>query len=221
MPRAKRVLGDNITYHVVSNCNANEFLFSKGEHFEKFLNHLGECSQKFSFSLHAYCLMHSHIHLILTTSHGIHLDKVMYEICQRFSFQYNKNQRRSGHFWKNRYFCRIINNDIYGLVCLRYLHRNPVRAGLVVNPTDWPWSCVRFYTFGEMNLLLNPLPSYLGLAQDKVWRCWFYKNWLETKLISERSEEKLIQSKLKPQSRRSLKILQKEFGFILNQMTRM
>lgn len=104
MPRALRVLGNDLTYHIVANCNAKEFLFSSNDDFADFIEHLTRCQKNFHFALHAYCLLHSHVHLILTTKENIFLDKIMYEICQRFAAQYNKSHRRTGHFWKNRYF---------------------------------------------------------------------------------------------------------------------
>ena len=222
MPRAARILGNDVTYHVVSNCNAKEFLFESDTDFKAFLKHLEKCRQNFFFDLHAYCLMQSHIHLILTTRQDIFLDKIMYEICQRFSFQYNKTHEREGHFWKNRYFSKAIKTDIHGLVCLRYLHLNPVKAGLINHPMQWPWSCVRNYASGESNAMLTPLPSYLGLAEDQTTRQKYYLRWLNSSRLLQQTEQKLIESKLRPNSRRFEQLLRLEVSPIIREIqTRM
>lgn len=222
MPRAARILGNDITYHVVSKCNAKELLFKTDADFNMFLKHLDKCQQNSLFDIHAYCLMRSHIHLILTTRQDIFLDKVMYEICQRFSHQYNKDHNREGHFWKNRYFSKVIKNDIYGLVCLRYLHLNPVKAGLVSHPEQWTWSCVRNYVRGEPNSMLIPLPSYLGLAEDQTTRQKYYLRWLNSSRLSQKIEQKLMESKLHTHSRRFQQLLRLEVSPIIRDIqTRM
>ena len=209
MPRAQRILGDGFTYHVVSNCNAGEFLFRDACDFQAFLRHLEECRQSFGFELHAYCLLHSHIHLILTTRNGVFLDKVMYEICQRFARRYNKNNARCGHFWKDRYFSKVISSDAYGLVCLRYLHMNPVRAGLVDHPARWPWSCARHYLHKDQNSLLTLLPSYLSLSSEEMIRGKLYQRWLNSKLISNAEEKFLMLSRTRVGSKRYQQIVRK------------
>lgn len=220
MPRATRILGDDITYHVVAKCNAKEHFLKSHGALEDISQHLEKCQRNFHFEIHAYCLMHSHIHLILTTRKNIFLDKVMYEICQRFSFQYNRQHNREGHFWKRHYFSKVILNDVQGLVSLRYLHLNPVRAGIVQHPEQWPWSCAQTYLNGAENIPIHFLPSYQGLADEDVTRQQFYKKWIQTTLINLKTEQTLLESKLRPGSRRFQYILKKEIKPLLANLTR-
>ena len=202
MPRAERILGNGITYHVVANCNGRGFLFKEDADFDAFLKHLEQCQKNWAFDLHGYSLLHSHIHLILTTHDNIFLDKVMYEICQRFAFRHNRENNQQGHFWKNRYFSKVILDDIYAIICLRYLHRNSIKAGLVQEAARWRWSCAKHYLAGDFPSMLTPLPSYMGLAEDMETRSKLYRRWLETPLISDEIEKHLMQSKIHTGSRR-------------------
>lgn len=219
MPRAARILGNDITYHVVSKCNAKELLFRTDRDFGAFLQHVEECQKALLFELHAYCLMQSHIHLILTTRRDVFLNKVMFGICQQFSYQYNKWYGREGHFWKNHYFCKVISNDIYGLVCLRYLHLNPVRGGIVKDPEKWPWSCVLSYTKGKESRFLTPLTSYLGLGNEDAIRQKYYQNWLRTRLLSQRTEFKLMETRLRVGSNRFQRLLNREVAPVLQKVS--
>ena len=216
MPRALRILGDDITYHVVANCNAKEFLFKKHSDFTNFMKHIIFCQKTFYFELHAYCILHSHIHLIITTKKGVFLDKVMYEICQRFAVKYNKSHQRTGHFWKNRYFSKVIDDDLYALVCLRYIHRNPVRHGLVKLPTDWYWSCVNHYLTHDFGNAMTPLSSYIGMGNNEKNRCDLYRRWLETPYLTNDIETKIIHSKAKVLSSRFQRTLRLQVKPILS-----
>lgn len=210
MPRGSRIFGNNLTYHVVCNCNAKEFLFRDREDFKNFLIHLKKCSHQLPFDLHAYCLMHSHVHLMLTTRENVFLDKVMYEICQRFSYRYNRSHCREGHFWKNRYFCKIITNDIYGLLCLRYIHRNPVLAKMVGSPEEWPWSCVHYYLGRKLDPHIQPLPSFLGLAEEASVRLKIYRRWLDTRRLEKDTETFLVTSRIHTNSKTFNKLIEKK-----------
>lgn len=222
MPRGKRILGENITYHVVSNCNAKEPLFKKRGDFLALYRQLLEAKKKCRFKLHAYCFMQTHIHLIVTTGEEFYLDKIMYEICQRFSRKYNLHMGREGHFWKNRYFANVIENDTYGLACLRYIHNNPVKAKLVGNPSQWPWSCARFYMSEGDNQEIDPLPSFIGLADDDKMRRALYISWVRQGLEEEPSDSSWIASRIKIGSRRYRKILsqrEKELKILVSKNT--
>ena len=210
MSRAKRIFGEGITYHVMSNCNNGEFLFAEGRHFALFLHYLRAAKQKFGFDLNAYSLLQSHIHLILTTKDHF-LNLIMHWLCHSYSEQYNKLHGRKGHFWRERYKAKIVGNDLYGLGLLRYVHRNSLEAGLVKSPEEWPWSCYSHYAFGAPNDLITPLPSYLTLADDSKSRFAIYQRLVQTLFVSEEVEQQLFHSKLQSNSLRQNRIIKREF----------
>jgi len=85
---------------------------------------------------------------------------------------------RRGHFWERRYQAVIVEDDLYALAALRYLDRNPVRAGLVDDPTAYPWSSCATYAVGTPNALVTLHPSYLGLSPYPAVRQRHYRTLL-------------------------------------------
>jgi len=78
---------------------------------------------------------------------------------------FHKSRGRRGHFWERRYRAVVVEGDLYALAALRYLDRNPVRAGLVTDPAAYPWSSCSAYALGAPNPLITLHPSYLTLSR--------------------------------------------------------
>lgn len=169
MPRKPRIFGDDIGYHVILRCNNHERLLHDGE-FPYFLNLFQRYRDRFSLKIYDYVLMHSHVHVLLSTHNGYSLDVAMREFCLAFSKQYNNRNERSGHFWRDRYWCRVVSDDRYALACMRYFARNPVQAGLIVRPEQWRWGGCRYYAGIECSGLLEHHPTYLGLGPNALAR---------------------------------------------------
>ena len=91
---------------------------------------------------------------------------------------FHKARGRRGHFWERRYQAVIVEDDLYALAALRYLDRNPVRAGLVDDPTAYPWSSCATYAVGTPNALVTLHPSYLGLSPYPAVRQRHYRTLL-------------------------------------------
>ena len=215
MPRRERIFGEGITYHVTSQCNNGDFLFQQTRDFVLFLNYLKKAKDKFGFDLHAYQVMQNHVHLIIKTNETAYLNVIMHWLCHSFAELYNKIYERKGHFWRDRYKAKIINNDLYGLACLRYIHRNVLEAGMVEQIENWPWNCYSHYAFGAENNLITPMPTYLGLANENKSRQEIYRKWVKTPLISKKTEGHLFESKAKSNSIRQKRIISKELKPVL------
>jgi len=111
---------------------------------------------RFAVRCHAFCLMWNHIHLLLTPT-TFPLSRMMQQLNSRYCRWFNKRHRRVGHMLQGRYAGLLIDGPVYFLNAFRYLALNPVVAGKVTHPADWPWSSYRA-TMG-----LAPLPSFLDL----------------------------------------------------------
>lgn len=104
-------------------------IFEDCEDCDKFLQVLKDCKAISEFKLFAYCLMGNHIHILLQeTKEPIEL--LMKRIATRFVYWYNIKYRRAGHLFQDRFKSEPIENDAYFLTVLRYIHQNPVKAGL-------------------------------------------------------------------------------------------
>jgi putative transposase len=77
---------------------------------------------------------------------------------------FHRLRNRCGHFWERRYRACLVEDDLYALAALRYMDRNPVRAGIVENPATYEWSSCASYAQGTANCLIQFHPSYLGLS---------------------------------------------------------
>lgn len=203
MPRAPRILGDDVHYHLILRCNNKEKLFREEEDFKKVLHFLSLTKSQFRFKLYNYEILNSHMHLLLSTCGGISVDKIMHYFCLLYSKDFNKRHKRIGHFWAHRYRSRVICDDEHGLACLRYQHRNAISAGIVERPEDWMWSGYCYYAFGTPNDLLEEHPSYLTLGVDIEKRRSIYKNLVLTPIPADKHGDYLEKAK-RPMSRRYL-----------------
>ncbi len=163
----------------------------------------------YPFELNAYVLMNTHVHLMVTTRGSITLDKVMHHIQMTFAKRFNFSKGRKAHFWRERYKSFVIENDSYGIACLRYIHRNPMRAHIVPKPEDWPWSSYRYYALGESNDLIAPFPSYLGIDGNPVIRREKFRKFVELDHGNDSGEKRLFSSKIKGGSRSYLNLYER------------
>lgn len=198
-----RPLGPNLCYHVRVQCNNRAFRFQTTEDFERYLAIVFETKTKHAFLFHHFALMHTHVHLILTTPGPVLLDRIMHRINRHYSLDYHRRYQRSGHFWMNGYRCAVIDSDRYALTCMRYVDRNAPRAGIVAKPEEWPWCAYSFYGYGSPNIPLDPHPSYIGIAEEPGARQIWYREFVSALLPCDESREKeTICSALRPYNRK-------------------
>jgi putative transposase len=175
MPRAGRIYAPEGTVHVVARCNNREFYFTTPGDFEVVLAYLGEMRRTYEVTLYAYMLMSNHIHLLLQAPRRDALGRPLRWFMTETAKAFHKARGRLGHFWERRYRAVVVEDELYALAALRYLDRNPVRAGLVVDPTACPWSSCAAYALGSPNPLITFHPSYLGLSPYPAVRHRHYR----------------------------------------------
>ena len=111
-------------------------IFEDSEDCDKFLQVLKDCKAISEFKLFAYCLMGNHIHILLQeTNEPIEL--LMKRIATRFVYWYNIKYQRVGHLFQDRFKSEPIENDAYFLTVLRYIHQNPIKAGICKTVADY------------------------------------------------------------------------------------
>lgn len=219
MPRPPRIRGDGISYHVIARTNNEEFLFRSGSDFALYLECLKQTQRNLPFELNNFTLMSNHVHLIVTTRSNFDIDRIIHRAHLIFTKLYNRRHGRRGHFWWDRYRSPLINDDVYGLACMRYINRNPLRAGMVKKIEDWPWSAYMFYAYGYPNSLITPFPSYLALSDNPGKRMKTYRTLVETETSREKEEKRIFSGKIRPSSRRFKHLFNKTFRDLLNQTT--
>lgn len=144
MARPLRIEFPGGFYHVTSRGNERKDVFKSCKDREKFLSYLQSSVERYGAVIHAYCLMTNHYHLLLETPRG-NLSQIMRHINGAYTTYFNTKRKRSGHLFQGRYKAIVVEADEYALELSRYMHLNPVRAGMVPNPQDYAWSSYRCY----------------------------------------------------------------------------
>ena len=150
-------------YSVVGKCNNDEFLFSDHEKFILYLQHLLLCKKKLGFKIYDICCMHNHVHELFEVTQDLTLSMILHDVKGHFSRKFNVLFGRRGHFWRNKCFYKIVQDETYAFRSSYYYHWNPVRAGLVEHPREWPFSGYKFHMEGNkegiLGKLLDPIPG--------------------------------------------------------------
>lgn len=185
MPRPIRFSSPYTTYHVILTFNNSDFMFNKPSHFSLFLAVISLYKQKFNFKIFGYCVMNSHIHLIIQTplNPKFTISKIIHAITWRIAFTYNRRHNRKGHLFNNRFKSTIIQDDIYSMQVLKYISQNPVRAGIVKRPSEWKWSSYNFYAYGKYDLVLDILPGFEALSAEKKARSFMFREMVESVIM--------------------------------------
>ncbi len=144
MPRKPRGVIVNAFVHVSAKGNRGVPIYLRDTDYRWFLRWLQESTARYAVRVHAYCLMGNHFHLLLAV--GIHpVSKMMHALLHRYAQYVNLVNHYQGHLFGGRFWGRICTEDYDVLTVLRYIHRNPVRAGVVPRPELYPWSSHRAY----------------------------------------------------------------------------
>ncbi|MEH7130236.1 transposase [Neobacillus drentensis] len=155
MVRSVRTWFQGAKYHVTSRGIRKSSLFFDEEDFEKYLTLLKETKERYPFILHTYCLMSNHTHLQIETK-DTPLSLIMKHLNTKFAKYFNRKYNFSGHVFEKRYGDELLNSSEYEIDVSKYIHLNPVSAGMVANPEDYPWSSYRAFVYGESIPLIAP-----------------------------------------------------------------
>ena len=151
MARRPRVHFPGALYHVISRGNQRQRIYKDDEDCRRFQALLGEVVKRHSITLYAYVLMPNHFHLLLEVGRTP-LSKAMQSLLYRYTRHFNQHYRKIGHLFQGRYRAILCDRDNYLMELIRYLHLNPVRAGLISDPSRYQWSSHREYLRGEQQM---------------------------------------------------------------------
>jgi len=146
MARQWRIEFPGALYHVMSRGNGRQDIFLSDNDRHLFLTLLEELSERFSVEIYAYVLMSNHYHLLLKTIDS-NLSRAMQWFGTSYTRKFNLNNWHSGHLFQGRFKSIIVENEAYLLRLSCYIHRNPLRAGIVQRLVEYYWSSYRFYAY--------------------------------------------------------------------------
>jgi len=142
--RSLRIEFPGAFYHVTSRGNERRNIFRTAGDRERFLDYLGSATTRYGAIIHAYCLMSNHYHLLVETPRA-NLSQIMRHINGAYTTYFNVKRTRAGHLLQGRYKAILVEADEYAEELSRYMHLNPVRAGIVARPELYRWSSYLSY----------------------------------------------------------------------------
>jgi len=164
MARPLRISYAGAFYHITSRGNERKDIFKSRRDREKFLSYLESATERYGALIHVYCLMGNHYHLLMETPAG-NLSQIMQHINGAYTTYFNIKGHRSGHLFQGRYKAILVDKDGYAKELSRYIHLNPVKAGIVDKPERYNWSSYQYFT-GEKEapewLIMDFILGYFG-----------------------------------------------------------
>jgi putative transposase len=179
MARLPRLTLPAYPHHIIQRGNNRQPIFASTADYQTLLDLLAENARKFDVAIHAYVLMSNHFHLLVTPQTADGLPQMMQAVGRRYVRYFNDSQQRSGTLWEGRYRSTLIQAERYLLACMAYIDLNPVRAGLVAHPRDYPWSSYRHYSGQRSDKFITPHPLVWALGNTPFAREAAYADLLQ------------------------------------------
>ena len=169
MPRRCRNIEAGFVYHVLNRAAGRAVIFQKPEDYRAFLQVLKLAQAKVPMNILAYCLMPTHFHLMLKPNSGPDMSQFMHYLSMTHASRWHTHYHTTGTgpLYQGRFKSFPIQEDDHLLTVMRYIERNPLRAGLVDQAEQWRWSSLRERVTGNLQFIVEsptPLP--------KNWLCW-------------------------------------------------
>jgi putative transposase len=185
MPRRPRIKLAGIPQHIVLRGINREPCFFAEEDYHSYLHWLQEAAADWHCAIHAYVLMTNHVHLLITPETETDTAKLMQAIGRRYVQYINRSYKRTGSLWEGRYKSSLIQAETYLLTCMRYIELNPVRAGMVKDPSQYRFSSYRHNGLGQADPRITPHPLYLAVERTEPDRLAAYRAIFRSELDEE------------------------------------
>jgi putative transposase len=182
MARLPRLVVPNQPHHVIQRGNDRRVVFSDVDDYTVFLEYLRDSAKIFNVAIHAYVLMPNHFHLLVTPFDAKGMGKMIQRIGRYYVPYFNKKYQRVGSLWQGRYKATVIDSEQYFMTCSRYIESNPVRANMVGNPADYPWSSYPHHIGVKADTLITEHSLYWSLGNTPFEREASYKELVDQAL---------------------------------------
>ena len=179
MARPLRIQYPGAFYHVTTRGNERKDVFKNKKDRERFLSYLESATERYFARVHVFCLMGNHYHLLLETPEG-NLSQIMRHLNGAYTTYFNIKRQRSGHLFQGRFKAILVDADEYATELSRYIHLNPVRAEMVDNPADYPWSSYQYYVGQKRSpkwLVTDFILGYFGRSRSDAPKA--YRDFVE------------------------------------------
>ena len=165
MSRIARVILPGEPHHLIQRGNRRAAVFHADEERHAYLRLLREYGALHGLAVWAYCLMTNHVHLVAVPRDAESVALALRGVHTVYAMQYNTRHRGTGHLWQGRYrSCPM--DHAHAWAAVRYVERNPVRAGMVARAEDYPWSSAQAHCGLRRDALLDPGFPAPGIVED-------------------------------------------------------
>ncbi len=182
MPRQPRDFVPDLPQHVVIRGVDRQATFFAPDDYTLFREALSRNARRYSCPIHAYVLMTNHVHLLLTPQDARSLPLLMQGMGRDYVQRINRRYGRTGTLWQGRYKASLVQTDLYLLCCQRYIELNPVRAGMVADPGQYPYSSYRHHALGKHDDLVQSHERCQSLGNTPAARKAGYRKLFEDAL---------------------------------------
>jgi putative transposase len=189
LPRKRRSWFPGAKYHITVRGIRRTNLFHDKEDRDFYLSLLEEAKGRYPFILHTFCLMTNHIHLQLQ-SKDISISKIMNFINTKYAKYFNQKHHHSGHVFEKRFGSELVDCSEYELDLSKYIHLNPLKANMVAQLEDYPWSSYPVYA-GLINSSLvdtKQILSYFPEPQVEQYEAYLRKSGYARLTLSDSGE---------------------------------
>jgi putative transposase len=188
MPRLPRIDLPGIAQHVIQRGNDRQPCFFTPDDYRRYLHDLNEIALREGCAIHAYVLMTNHVHLLVTPADRGRVCRMMQSLGRLYVRHVNHTHRRTGTLWEGRYKACLVAGDAHLLQCHRYIELNPLRAAMVTDPRDYPWSSHRHNAFGDHDPVVRPHAVYSTFAAEPEWQRRLYRAFVMDDVTSEETD---------------------------------
>jgi putative transposase len=172
MPRIARVVCAGLPHHVTQRGNRRAQVFFSDADYQTYIALLREYIVKHDVAVLAYCLMPNHVHLVLVPAAARSLARALRHLHTRYAQRVNRAKGWKGHVWQGRYFASIL-DDRHCWAAIRYVERNPVRAGIVERAEQYPWSSASAHCGLRADAVVTTDPRWKRQFEAMTdWSAW-------------------------------------------------
>ncbi len=165
MPRKPRFYVPGAPVHAVQRGHNRSAVFFADLDYLEYLRCLKQAADSCGCAVHAYVLMTNHVHLLLSPERSESVGRLFQSLGRHYVRYVNETYQRHGGLWEGRYRGSVIDSQAYLLSCMRYIERNPVRAGMVDHPASYRWSSYAANALGVSNAVLTAHAGYVALGR--------------------------------------------------------
>ena len=192
MPRKARQKSESGIYHIILRGINRQSIFEDEEDYIRFLQALTKYKDKCGYEIHAYCLMGNHVHILIKICIEP-IEQIMRRLCGSYVYWYNWKYSRIGNLFQDRFKSEPVENDNYFLTVLRYIHQNPMKAGVVRDIKNYMWSSYTEYIAVAKLITVNYTLKLMNTDSNGALENFIkFNNELDTNLCLDISEKKRI-----------------------------